>query len=131
MSTNSAEPRFDIAIIGMSGRFPGARNVKDFWNNLAQGVESIRTFSDEELLQRSVDPECVQAPNYVKAASVLEEADRFAATFFGYSPREAELMDPQHRIFLECAWEAIEDAGYAPRHLKGTAGVFAGASLSS
>lgn len=131
MTSQSSEERFDVAIIGMSGRFPGAHNLKEFWNNLAQGVESIRAFSDEELFQRGVDPECVNAANYVKAASVLEDSDHFAASFFGYSPREAELLDPQHRLFLECAWEAIEDAGYAPRHLKGTTGVYAGASLSS
>ena len=111
MITESPEPRFDVAIIGMSVRFPGARNLKEFWRNLTQGVESIRRFTDEELLQRGVARECIEDPSYIKAAPVLDDTDQFAAPFFGYPPREAELMDPQHRLFLECAWEALEDSG--------------------
>jgi phthiocerol/phenolphthiocerol synthesis type-I polyketide synthase E len=131
MTVNPDHARFDVAVIGMSGRFPGAKNPKEFWNNLAQGVESIRTFTDEELLQRGVHAAFLQDSNFVKSGSVLSEIDQFAAPFFGYSPREAELTDPQHRLFLECSWEALEDAGYAPRHLKGQVGVYAGSSLSS
>jgi acyl transferase domain-containing protein/acyl carrier protein len=126
-----AETRFDVAVIGMSGQFPGARDLKQFWQNLADGIESIRTFTDEELLQRGVDPALLHDPAFVKAAPVLDNPDQFAAAFFGYSPREAELMDPQQRLFLEHSWAALEDAGYAPRKLKQEVGVFAGMSLSS
>jgi acyl transferase domain-containing protein/acyl carrier protein len=131
MTPEHTEPRFDVAVIGMSGQFPGARGLREFWSNLAGGVESIRSFTDEELLQRGVDIESIEDPDFVKAAPVLENADQFAASFFGYSPREAELMDPQHRLFLEHSWAAIEDAGYAPRHLQSRVGVFAGMSISS
>ncbi|MGH2509695.1 MAG: beta-ketoacyl synthase N-terminal-like domain-containing protein, partial [Ktedonobacteraceae bacterium] len=97
-----------IALIGMSGRFPGARDIETFWRNIAGGVKSIRFFSDEELLAMGLDPALLAQPNCVKAGSFLEEIDKFDAGFFGYTPREAELMDPQHRFFLECAWEALE-----------------------
>ena len=115
-----------IAIIGMSGRFPGAANVEAFWANLRDGVESVTFFSDEELARRGVDEKALRHPNYVKAGVVLEDIDRFDASFFGYSPREAELMDPQHRLFLECAWEALESAGYSTDGDPGVVGVFAG-----
>ena len=131
MTPEHTEPRFDVAVIGMSGQFPGARDLREFWSNLAAGVESIKRFTDEELLQRGVDVESIYDPDFIKAAPVLEDIDQFAASFFGYSPREAELMDPQHRLFLEHSWAAIEDAGYAPRHLPGRVGVFAGMSISS
>lgn len=131
MTTEHMEARFDVAVIGMSGQFPGAIDLAEFWNNLAQGKEAIRRFTDEELLQRGVGPGSLADPDFVKAAPVLENTDHFAASFFGYSPREAELMDPQHRLFLEHSWAALEDAGYAPRHLKDQVGVFAGMSLSS
>src|ERR687885_1734327 len=98
----------DIAIIGLTGRFPGARNVDQFWQNLRDGVESISFFSDEELAAAGVDTELLRSPNYVKARPVLDDVDLFDANFFGYSPREAEFMDPQHRLFLESSWEALE-----------------------
>jgi acyl transferase domain-containing protein len=120
----------DIAIIGMSGRFPGARNLAEFWRNLCDGVESIARFTDEELKAFGVDPAAMRNPNFVKAGSVIEDIDLFDAAFFGYSPKEAELMDPQHRIFLECAWEAVENAGYDSSKYLGLVGVFAGTSLS-
>lgn len=131
MTLENTESRFDVAIIGMSGQFPGAQNLREFWSNLVGSVESIRRFTDEELLQRGVDATSLEDPSFVKAAPVLESPDQFAASFFGHSPREAELMDPQHRLFLEHSWAAIEDAGYAPRLLQNRVGVFAGMSLSS
>ena len=103
---------FEIAIIGMAGRFPGARDIDELWQNLRDGVESIAFFSDEELASSGIDPTVLSDPNYVKARGVLEDAEWFDASFFGFTPREAELMDPQHRLFLECAWEALEHAGY-------------------
>src|SRR4051812_49564796 len=104
----------EIAIIGMAGRFPGARNVDEFWANLRNGRESITSFSDEELTALGVSRQLIDDPQYVKAGSLLDGIELFDASFFGYTPREAELMDPQQRLFLECAWEALENAGLDP-----------------
>src|SRR5215213_3381219 len=93
-----------IAVIGMSGRFPGARNLKEFWRNLRDGIESVSFFSDEELRASGIPPDLLADPNYVKARPMLDDADLFDAHFFGFNPREAEILDPQHRIFMECAW---------------------------
>ncbi|MEH2381697.1 MAG: SDR family oxidoreductase [Nostoc sp.] len=124
---DSLEP---IAIIGMAGRFPGANNVDKFWQNLVNGVESITFFTDEELIASGVDPALLDSPNYVKAKGVLENIEMFDAVFFGFTPKEAELMDPQHRLFLECAWEALENAGYNSEAYDGRIGVYAGAGLN-
>src|SRR5690242_15978667 len=110
---------FDIAIVGMSGRFPGARNLDEFWRNLAGGVESIRRLSDQEILDSGVPESYLSKPNYVKAAAILDEPDHFDAAFFGFSPLEAKTMDPQHRILLELAYEAVEHAGYDPDRYPG------------
>lgn len=118
-----------IAIVGMSLRFPGASTIDQFWKNLCQRVESIRTFSDEELLSAGEDPDVLQSPAYVKASGALESIEYFDADFFGFTPREAESTDPQHRLFLECSWEALENAGYDPERYAGRIGVFAGAGL--
>src|SRR6266699_6710407 len=118
-----------IAIIGMSGRFPGAENVQTFWHNVEAGVKSIRFFSEEELVAAGVDPSLLQHPNYVKAGAVLEGVEQFDAAFFGFTPREAAIADPQHRLFLECAWEALEDAAYDPGTYKGLVGVFGGSAF--
>jgi non-ribosomal peptide synthase protein (TIGR01720 family) len=120
-----------IAVIGMSGRFPGARNVDEFWQNLREGVESISFFTAEELLAAGVPPDELNAPNYVRARGYLEGAEEFDAAFFGIGPREAEIMDPQQRLFLECAWEAFERAGYDPEAYEGRVGVYAGSSLNT
>jgi acyl transferase domain-containing protein/acyl carrier protein len=120
-----------IAVIGMAGRFPGARDVEELWRNLCDGVESVTFFSEEELLAAGVDRELLADPRYVRAGAVLEGIDRFDAPLFGYSPREAEVMDPQHRIFLECAWELFERAGWNTETYPGRVGVFAGSNLST
>ncbi len=120
-----------IAIIGMAGRFPGADNVEQFWQNLCNGVESISVFTDEELLAAGVEPQLLRKPNYVKARPIMKNIDLFDANFFGYSPREAELTDPQHRFFLECAWEALELAGYDPSTYDGLISVFGGSNIST
>jgi acyl transferase domain-containing protein len=117
----------DVAIIGMAGRFPGAKNPEEFWRNLAQGVESIRFLSDEELLAAGVTRREFEDPNYVRACPVLEDVKKFDAAFFGMSPREASVMDPGHRFFLELTWEALENSGNTGLHEEGTVGVFAGA----
>ncbi|WP_234379953.1 type I polyketide synthase [Streptomyces sp. CMB-StM0423] len=120
-----------VAVIGMAGRFPGAGDVETFWANLAQGRVGITAFSDEELAASGVDPALLAQDGYVRAKGVLEDADLFDEGFFGYSPREAELLDPQHRVFLECAWQALESAGVDPGSFDGRIGVFAGAGLNS
>ncbi len=120
-----------IAIVGMAGRFPGANNIQEFWDNLCDGVESITEFSEEELKSKGVSDSLLHHPNFVRTGALLDDIDRFDANFFGYSPREAELMDPQHRLFMECAWEALEHSGYDPKRFDGWIGVYGGASPSS
>jgi acyl transferase domain-containing protein/acyl carrier protein len=115
-----------IAIIGMDGRFPGAKNIDEFWENLKHGRESITHFSDEEFLAIGLDEKTISDPNYVKAGAFLEDIDLFDANFFGYNPKEASAIDPQHRIFLECAYCALENAGYNPDKYAGKIGIFAG-----
>lgn len=119
----------DIAIIGMVGRFPGANNVAKLWENLCNNVESTTFFKDEEL-DPSIEPELLKNPSYVKAKGFVENSENFDAAFFGINPLEAKMMDPQHRIFLEVAYEALEDAGYSPDQYQGAIGVFAGAEFN-
>jgi acyl transferase domain-containing protein len=121
----------EIAVIGMSGRFPGARNLKEFWSNLKNGVEAVRLLGDEELVAAGEDPRHLSDPHYVKAASMLDDVDLFDASFFGYNAREAEIMDPQQRLFLEHAFEALEDAGYSPTQFDGLIGVYAGVAWNT
>ncbi|HAA33656.1 MAG TPA: hypothetical protein DCE56_45405 [Cyanobacteria bacterium UBA8553] len=120
-----------IAIIGMAGRFPGAKNIDEFWHNLREGIESISRFSDEELAASGIDKEVLNQPNYVKAGAILEDIEWFDAAFFGFNPREAAMTDPQHRLFLECAWEALENAGYNSETYTGKIGTYAGTGWSS
>jgi acyl transferase domain-containing protein len=122
---------YDIAVIGMAGRFPGARNLDEFWQNLLRGVESVTFFSDEELLRAGVEPALLDEADYVKAGAVIEDAELFDASFFNLTPREAEMMDPQHRLFLEHAWQALEVAGYESEKYAGRIGVFAGESVNT
>ena len=124
-------PPSAVAIVGLAARFPGARNPGEFWENLRAGVESIRRLSDQELLAAGVDPEVWRDPRYVKAASVLDGIDLFDAPFFGFSPKDAAIMDPQHRVFLECAWEALENAGWCADEFPGSIGVFAGSGMNA
>ncbi|NER01884.1 MAG: type I polyketide synthase, partial [Okeania sp. SIO3C4] len=119
----------EIAIIGMSGRFPGARNLEEFWDNLKNGVESISLLSDKQLTKSGIGPETLNNPNYVKVSSTVSDIDMFDANFFNYSPREAEEIDPQQRLFLECAWEAIESSGYNPENYEGSIGVYTGTGM--
>lgn len=130
-SVGASERGDELAIIGMSCRFPKAKNAEQFWERLRDGVELITTFSDEELLAEGVSRDLLRHPDFVKAGGITEDIELFDAAFFGYTPREAELLDPQQRHFLECAWEALENAGYAPDDYRGLIGVFAGASISN
>jgi acyl transferase domain-containing protein len=118
-----ATPAF--AVIGLSGRFPGAKDPATLWANLRAGLESITFFSDAELLAAGESPERLRDPDYVNAAGRLDDIAEFDAAFFGISPRDAAVFDPQHRVFLECAWEAFENAGYVAEQFPGTVGVFA------
>ncbi|MFZ0317813.1 MAG: SDR family NAD(P)-dependent oxidoreductase [Candidatus Sulfotelmatobacter sp.] len=121
----------NIAIIGLSGRFPGAANVAEFWENLRNGVEAMREFSEAEIRTAGVGEELFRQDRYVRMGTVLEKLEWFDAEFFGISPREAQLMDPQQRMFLECAWEAMEDAGYDSDSYDLPIGMFAGAATNS
>ncbi|MEH2112706.1 MAG: beta-ketoacyl synthase N-terminal-like domain-containing protein [Nostoc sp.] len=121
----------DIAIVGISGRFPSANNIDAFWYNLQNGVESISFLSNHELVDLNIEEEILNDPNYVKAAPILDNIEYFDARFFGYSPKEAEIIDPQHRLFMESAWEALENAGYDPETYNGLIGVYAGVSTNS
>jgi acyl transferase domain-containing protein len=120
-----------VAIIGMAGRFPGARSLEELWRNLRDGVESISFFTEEELIAAGADPGTVGHPGFVAAKGVIDGVELFDPAFFGFTPREAELMDPQHRILLECAWEALEDAGCDPDRFPGRAAVYVGSGPSS
>lgn len=121
----------EVAVVGFAGRFAGARNTEEFWRNLRDGVESITFFTREELLTSGVEPEQLDTPEYVLAKGILEDVDLFDAAFFDFSPREAEMLDPQHRVMLECAVEAFEHAGYYPENFKGRVGVYTGVSAGS
>jgi len=118
----------EIAVIGMAGRLPGAKNLHEYWDNLKNGVEAIFFFSDEELQKAGIDEETLKDPNYIKAYGHLQDKELFDASFFGYNPREAELMNPQIRTFHECAWEALEDAGYNPGTYSDRIGLYAGST---
>jgi acyl transferase domain-containing protein len=131
MSGRESSRREPIAIVGLAGRFPGAASLDDFWRNLRQGVDSLATFSDAELAAAGVDEQLRSRTDWVPRGTLLEDAEMFDASFFGYSPREAQIIDPQHRAFLECAWEALEHAGYASEMPGTTVGVYAGTSLNS
>ncbi|MFP2903214.1 beta-ketoacyl synthase N-terminal-like domain-containing protein, partial [Corallococcus sp. 4LFB] len=120
-----------IAIIGMSGRFPGARSIEALWENLCAGAESVSFFSDAELAAAGVDASLRGQPDYVPARGVLADIDQFDASFFGLAPREAATMDPQQRLFLECAAEALDRAGHGAPAADNRTGVFAGVSMNT
>ncbi|WFE39400.1 non-ribosomal peptide synthetase/type I polyketide synthase [Micromonospora sp. WMMD998] len=120
-----------VAVVGMACRFPGARTVDEFWANIRDGVESVREFTVEEMLADGADPARVDDPAYVRAGTYLPGIDEFDAAFFGFTPREAETLDPQHRLLLECAWHALEHAGHDPSRHRGRVGLFAGSGRSS
>ena len=128
MSAETTQPADGIAVIGMAGKFPGAPNLEAFWQNLRSGVESIRHFAPDEI---EAPASLVQNPQYVRARGIVDGVDLFDADFFGIQPREADYTDPQHRLLLETAWEALEDAGCDPERFAGSIGVFAGCSLNS
>ena len=131
MSTLGTDAAEGIAIIGMTGRFPGAQTLEQFWHNIRNGVESITFFSDEELQALGIPAAWLSSPRFVKASTIIKDLDQFDAAFFGFNPREVEVIDPQQRLFLECCWEVLERAGYDPEAYKGLIGVYAGTGLNS
>ncbi|MEH2435499.1 MAG: aminotransferase class III-fold pyridoxal phosphate-dependent enzyme [Nostoc sp.] len=124
-ASDNQDPIDGVAIIGMVGRFPGAGNVDEFWRNLAEGLESTTFFEDEEL-DPSIDPNLCKDPSYVKARGIISGGETFDAAFFGINPLEAVVMDPQSRVFLELAYEALENAGYESESFEGLIGLYAG-----
>jgi amino acid adenylation domain-containing protein len=124
---NGIKQSGEVAVIGMSCRFPGARGIDEFRDNLMAGVESISFSSHEELSNLGVESKFLNNPNHVNAVSTLPGKEYFDAAFFDYTPKEAELLDPQIRLFHECAWEALEDGGIVPDSFAGKIGVYAGA----
>ncbi|GAB3784608.1 hypothetical protein GCM10028818_44600 [Spirosoma horti] len=123
-------PAHEVAVIGMAGRFPGADTIDELWTLLKDGKETIRFFSDQEL-DPSIPDRLKADPTYVKARGIIDNIDKFDPAFFGINPKMAELMDPQQRVFLEIAWEALESAGYVPDNYDGQIGVFAGCRFNS
>lgn len=131
MNASDAYAGLDVAIIGLAGRFPGASNVEEFWQNLIQGQESISFFSDDELRESGIDESVFSNPNYVRARGIIDNADTFDAGFFNFFPKEAEQLDPQHRVFMETAWEALESAGYNPEDYKGLIATYGGVGMNT
>ncbi|MFN8060156.1 MAG: SDR family NAD(P)-dependent oxidoreductase [Vicinamibacterales bacterium] len=121
----------DIAIVGMACRFPGANDIETYWRNVRDGVESIVDLSRAELDAAGVDPAQLRHPNYVRRSAILDDMEGFDAGFFGFSPKDAAIMDPQHRHFLEVAWEALESAGHPPETFTGAIGVYAGCGMGA
>ena len=126
MTTKQKNTGLEVAVIGISCRFPGAANWRQFWDNLVNGVESVELLSDEQLAKAGVSAETIGRPDFVKAKALVKDKDSFDYAFFDYSQSEAILMNPVHRIFHECVWEALEDAGYNPDEVDGPIGVYAG-----
>jgi acyl transferase domain-containing protein/acyl carrier protein len=129
--TDANFPAQSIAIIGIGGRFPGCRSLDEFWRLVRDGVDVLRTFSDAQLEAAGVPKSLREDPHFVSCGTALDESEWFDEGFFGMTPREAQIIDPQHRIFLECAWEALEYAGYAPANLDVPVGVYAGATMNT
>ena len=124
-TTSDLEPG-SVAIVGLAGRFPAARTAAELWSLLRDGREATQWLSADELRGAGVPEEDISDPDYVRASLVLPDMEMFDADFFGFSKRDASVLDPQHRHFLECAWEALEDAGHLPENFDGAIGVFGG-----
>jgi phthiocerol/phenolphthiocerol synthesis type-I polyketide synthase E len=129
LTTNSLPPNA-IAVVGMAGRFPGAGSVSTFWDNLRRGEESIVDLSEDELIAAGVGEKALANHSYVRRAALMDGIDEFDADFFGFTPHAARMMDPQHRLFLQCAWHALEDAGYDPAQIDGSVGIYGTSSAS-
>jgi acyl transferase domain-containing protein len=133
VSTDTQAMPYDncVAVIAMHGRFPGANDLSAFWHNIATKKESITYFSMQELADAGIDKALLNNPKYIKARGVIDDVDLFDADFFNYSPAKAEITDPQHRLFMEIAWETLEKAGYTSEKYLGSIGVYAGSGEAS
>jgi acyl transferase domain-containing protein/NADPH:quinone reductase-like Zn-dependent oxidoreductase/acyl carrier protein len=131
MASHDSLTGSEIAVVGMAARLPGADTLQEFWHNLRSGVESIRRFTEAELLDAGESASVIADPDYVRASPALANVDQFDAAFFGMSPQDAKIMDPQHRLFLEVGWEAIENAGHDPGRFPGSVGVFATCGMNT
>ena len=120
-----------IAIVGLAGHFPAARSAAELWSLLKSGKPATESLSAEQLRAAGVSESDLADPDYVRASLVLPDMEMFDGEFFGFSQRDASVMDPQHRHFLECAWEALEDAGHMPEQFNGSVGVFAGCGMQA
>ena len=129
-SASNSLPLNAIAIVGMAGKFPGADSLSAFWRSLRRGEESIVTLSEDDLIAAGVGDTALANPAYVRRAALLEGIDEFDAEFFGFTPQGARMMDPQHRLFMQCAWHALEDAGCDPAEFDGSIGVYGTSSAS-
>jgi phthiocerol/phenolphthiocerol synthesis type-I polyketide synthase E len=129
-SPSASLPPNAIAVVGMAGRFPGANSVSEFWDNLRRGEESIFTLSEDDLSAAGIGEKVLANHAYVRRAALLDGIEEFDAEFFGFTPQAARTMDPQHRLFLQCVWHALEDAGYDPADIEGSVGVY-GTSTTS
>ncbi len=130
MTSNSELPANAIAVVGMAARFPGANTLSAFWDNLRRAEESIVNLAEEDLLAAGISEKALANHAYVRRAALLDGIDEFDADFFGFTPQAARMTDPQHRLFLQCAWHALEDAGYDPARIDGSVGVY-GTSTTS
>ena len=130
MTSNSELPPNAIAVVGMAGRFPGANTLSAFWDNLRRGEESIVTLSEDDLLAEGIPEKALANHAYVRRAALVDGIDEFDSDFFGFTPQVARSTDPQHRLFLQTAFHAIEDAGYDPANIEGSVGVYATSTTS-
>ncbi|OBK32125.1 polyketide synthase [Mycobacterium sp. 1245111.1] len=130
MTSNSELPPNAIAVVGMAARLPGANTLSAFWDNLRRGEESIVTLAEDDLLAEGIPDKALANPAYVRRAALMDGIDEFDADFFGFTPQAARSTDPQHRLFLQTAFHAIEDAGYDPADIEGTVGVYATSTTS-
>jgi phthiocerol/phenolphthiocerol synthesis type-I polyketide synthase E len=130
VTSNSELPPNAIAVVGMAARFPGAKTLSAFWDNLRRGEESIVTLSEDDLLAEGISEKVLANHAYVRRAALLDGIDEFDADFFGFTPQAARMTDPQHRLFLQTAWHALEDAGYDPAQIEGSVGVYATSTTS-
>ena len=129
-STSNTPPPNAVAVIGMAGRFPGANSVSEFWRNLRADAEAIVSLSEDDLLAAGVGEKALASHSYIRRAALMEGVEEFDAEFFGFTPQFARMMDPQHRLFLQSAWHALEDAGYEPGQIEASVGVFGTSSAS-
>ena len=128
---NNTDISMDVAIIGMAGKFPGAENIQKLWDNLCQKVDVRQDFSDEDLKPFTKDMSKIDKDDFVRKGYRIKDVDKFDAKFFNLTPKQAKILDPQHRLFLETAWQGLESAGYASTEESQHIGVYAGSNFNN